>query len=155
MKEIIGVIVGIIAIIGAVFGVYQYIDKNYVKIQRVDTIKSELDALKSKVTEVDAKRDLIIVEGGNFIKDEKEADWTLSKNSGNRTFHRHIVFKQKFSEKPNVFTALNYMDCSTKKNLRINCYPSNITETGFDISFTVWADTVIHGVGARWIALGR
>jgi len=80
--------------------------------------------------------------------------WTLLQGSGKREYRRNIDFKEDFSSVPQVMVGLSMLDISSGTNNRLSVKPENITHKGFDIVFSTWDDSSVHGVGVNWIGCG-
>ncbi|KAH8595971.1 metalloprotease, partial [Bisporella sp. PMI_857] len=66
---------------------------------------------------------------------------------------KHISFPAGvYSEPPNVVVWLKAFDLSNGANWRVRALAQNITSTGFDLSIESWADTVIYGATASYVA---
>ncbi|KAG9025084.1 hypothetical protein FS837_005095 [Tulasnella sp. UAMH 9824] len=63
------------------------------------------------------------------------------------TFQGPPLFK-----KPNVFMALNYIDISAERNLRVRTFMEGPNETGFRWHIHSWDDTTLWAAGANYIA---
>jgi hypothetical protein len=81
-------------------------------------------------------------------------DWTLRTGTGVRTYRVAVTFNSPFQVAPKVSLALRGLDVDGVNNNRVTLTSENITVNGFDIVYTTWADTVIYGVAATWIAIG-
>ncbi|KAG8898423.1 hypothetical protein FRC01_010922, partial [Tulasnella sp. 417] len=58
----------------------------------------------------------------------------------------------KFLKKPTIFMALNYIDVSTRSNLRIEANADNVSAEGMTWHIDGWADTTVWAAGASYIA---
>ena len=88
--------------------------------------------------------------GGSY----SETDWTLEDPSGGvKTVRRHVDFgDDDFSEGPCVVLGIVHLDTAYTQNVRVNATAENITNNGFDVVFTTWADSKTYGVQADWLA---
>jgi hypothetical protein len=62
------------------------------------------------------------------------------------------MFEHPYEEKPEVIVWLSGLAMSKDRNTRVRAYADNITAEGFDISIETWADSVLFGATATWIA---
>ena len=74
---------------------------------------------------------------------------------GDRTYTKHINFKEKYENIPEVNVSLVGFDMNKKKNARLKIYTENIAPEGFDIKIFTWWDTSIYAVNVSWIAYGK
>lgn len=51
-----------------------------------------------------------------------------------------------------MFAVLKYIDTDNRANTHILVNVENVTADGFDITFETWADSIVWGLGANWIA---
>ncbi len=65
-----------------------------------------------------------------------------------------VTFNGPFPVPPTLVVALKALDVDHGANLRINTYASNVSTTGFNLHFGVWADTHVYWAVASWIAYG-
>jgi hypothetical protein len=91
---------------------------------------------------------------GTVAGTQDDPDWTLSKDSGNRSTTRHVNFTVPFASVPQVVINLSYIDTNNSYGTRVNVSASNITRYGFDAVFGTWADSITYGLQANWIAIG-
>jgi hypothetical protein len=67
--------------------------------------------------------------------------------------HKDISFQGvSFWRRPSVFCALNSIDISTEKNLRVRCYTDNVSQGGMTWHIDSWADTKLWSAGISYIA---
>jgi hypothetical protein len=59
-----------------------------------------------------------------------------------------------FDRTPKVFIALSELDMDSSKNLRVKLSADKIDAKGFTWHGDAWADSLLYGVGADWIAFG-
>jgi hypothetical protein len=83
-----------------------------------------------------------------------QSDWTLEDPQvGQRTVTRSVTFPQPFPGMPLILVNLTGLDAAAGKNLRVRVYPTDVTPAGFNVNFETWADSIIYGVRASWIAM--
>jgi H-type lectin domain-containing protein len=73
--------------------------------------------------------------------------------TGAREYRRQVAFTRAFSAPPEVMIGLSMLDVNPGTNDRVRVKADNITQAGFDVVFSTWADTKIYGLGANWIAV--
>ena len=71
---------------------------------------------------------------------------------GWREFKYHVNFETKYEKKPQVIVSINQLDSNKDKNLRINVFPADIDNSGFDLKMQTWDDTLIYRVRIVWIS---
>ncbi|EFA75555.1 discoidin II [Heterostelium album PN500] len=78
----------------------------------------------------------------------------LASGMGERTVDYKVVFPKAFPVGviPNVTTAVQLIDSSNLKNLRINIGQKDVTNTGFTIVFKTWFDTQLFAATGTWFA---
>jgi len=81
--------------------------------------------------------------------------WTLVSGNGERIYTKRVSFSEPFDVSPEVSVSLAHLDDYHGYNTRFSLGAHNITETGFDIRFHTWADSIIYGITASWIAVGN
>ncbi|KAF8252548.1 hypothetical protein K440DRAFT_593990 [Wilcoxina mikolae CBS 423.85] len=65
---------------------------------------------------------------------------------------RRITFSRPFVTPPKVVVFLRELDMSKDRNWRVTTSASDINQGGFTIHINSWADTVLYGATAGWIA---
>jgi hypothetical protein len=71
---------------------------------------------------------------------------------------RHVVtqvnFEKAFQTIPKVIVGNNFLDAQgiNSDSIRYSAEVSNITLTGFDLKFTTWEGTKVHGLVMNWLA---
>lgn len=76
--------------------------------------------------------------------------WT---GSGEREVVKYVSFKTPFNGKPSVSAALAMVDGSNAANLRVNLTVQDVTNDGFNVRVSTWADTKLAAVSISWIAV--
>jgi hypothetical protein len=54
-----------------------------------------------------------------------------------------------------VFLEISGLDVNETKNTRVTVTAKNITESGFDLEYKTWFDTILYTVWANWMAFGE
>lgn len=84
---------------------------------------------------------------GTFSTDDIRSSSNLQANNSGM-----YKFSTKFNKTPNIIVAFDYLDYTCDRNLRARVSTSEITKTGFKWHLESWADSVMHGSGASFIA---
>jgi H-type lectin domain len=92
------------------------------------------------------------VESGTFGVNSKTPNYTLNKNSGDRSVTVEVNFTKPFESKPDVVLSVTQMDANTSSNLRYDVEPVSISRDGFTIKITTWADCTINSIRGTWLA---
>lgn len=86
----------------------------------------------------------------------QDAGWKLHQEPiGERLFTRPVQFESKFAKPPKVFLEISGLDVNETKNTRVTVTAKNITESGFDLEYKTWFDTILYTVWANWMAFGE
>lgn len=94
------------------------------------------------------------VQSGTANNDASNPGWSLRDGSGERIFSRAVAFESKFANAPKVVIGLSGLDVGANKNQRVTVAAKNITDSGFDVEYRTWSDTILHGVVVNWLAYG-
>jgi H-type lectin domain. len=81
-------------------------------------------------------------------------DWILDEGTGVRDFRTRITFSSAFSTPPIVTVSISSFDIWSGSNPRLQVHVENVTVEGFDLVYHTWADTIVYGASASWIAYG-
>jgi len=82
-------------------------------------------------------------------------DWGLNTGSGGRDYNTWIAFPSPFSTTPMVIVNISMFDMWSGSNPRLSATASQITNEGFTLTFHTWADTLVYGASATWLAYGE
>lgn len=85
----------------------------------------------------------------------KDGTWKLHQGSGERLLNLPVQFQSKFAKPPKVFIEISGLDVDETKNARAVVTAKNITESGFDLEYKTWSDTILYTVYANWMAFGE
>jgi hypothetical protein len=77
----------------------------------------------------------------------------LAVGKNNREVEHHIKFSHPFKVKPDIITAFSEIDASCSKDLRLFCFPTEITKYGFTLTVKTWEDTIIYDGTFSWLAI--
>jgi len=130
------------------------------------TAKSQSEITQNKQTQFEqrfANLKGVDIQSGTCKGSYMEREWTLGEPGANdngiarplkdRTWTTHVVFAHAFSAQPVVLTGIGSLDSSAKSNsTRVAIYVSNITLTGFDVTFHTWNESKVYAVVAYWMA---
>ena len=75
--------------------------------------------------------------------------WT---GNGSREVVKFISFSPPFSGTPRVSAALPMIDGSHQANLRVAVTVSDVTDHGFNVRVSTWADTKLAAASVSWVA---
>lgn len=89
---------------------------------------------------------------GKFSANSSTPQYTLDKNSGERSFSIEVNFDKPFDKKPKVVLSITMIDVDTKTNVRYNVEAISISRDNFTIKITTWSETKIYGIAGSWIA---
>lgn len=85
----------------------------------------------------------------------QDTTWKLSQGPvAERVFTRTVAFESKFATPPKVVIGLSGLDVDGTKNTRVQVTAKNITDSGFEVEYKTWFDTVLYTVWANWVAYG-
>lgn len=90
-----------------------------------------------------------IFSGSFNTMDVRPCNPTNHKNSAYVNFGTNI-----FSATPRIILAINNIDISGKKNLRLEAKASSVSAAGMNWHLDSWADTILFSAGASYIAMG-
>jgi len=93
------------------------------------------------------------VDSGDFSLNSKTPGYSLNKNTGERTVMVEIKFNQKFTTKPHVLVSITKIDASKDQNLRFSVEVAIVTTEELIIKVKTWAETQIHSIGGKWLAV--
>lgn len=94
------------------------------------------------------------LQSGTVNNGYSETAWKLDEGSGERVFTRAVTFESKFANPPKVVIGLSGLDVNATKNNRVVVTAKNITDSGFQVEYKTWSDTILYGVWADWLAYG-
>ncbi len=92
------------------------------------------------------------VESGKFSANTSSPNYTLDKNSGDRSYTIEVTFPKPFDTKPNVVLAVSQLDASTSTNIRYNVEAVSVSRDNFTVKITTWSDSKILGISGTWLA---
>ena len=117
-----------------------------------EDVKREIDSLKS-----DPKQQInnLRIEHGVWEGTaENTPGWSILDGNGRRVFRDYILFKQGFSEPPQVVIGISYFDIIRKANSRLNVKVAEIDKNGFYFQLETYLNTQIWAAGVNWLAYG-
>lgn len=94
-----------------------------------------------------------LIQSGVDAHSANEASWGLYADSGPRSFQSNVTFSTPFPKVPQVIVGLNKLDSKDDgTTTRFTVDVSNVTTTGFTITYSTWAGSWVYAVGVSWIA---
>ncbi|MBV8384617.1 MAG: hypothetical protein JOZ63_18685, partial [Planctomycetaceae bacterium] len=91
---------------------------------------------------------------GSFWTGRQEgAAWKLVQGSGDREFVKRVTFSRRFDTPPQVVVGSSLLDVDQSKVTRAEVSARNATPEGFDLVLRTWGDSIVHSLGANWLAL--
>jgi len=75
--------------------------------------------------------------------------------TGDRHIDHPISFPRPFASPPQVVVGLAEFDIENSANSRLGVSPVNVTNVGFTLRLSTWADTKIWSVACSWFAYGH
>ncbi|XP_062571030.1 uncharacterized protein LOC134233050 isoform X2 [Saccostrea cucullata] len=116
----------------------------------IKTLKTTIEEMKSSISSLErdiANRKEFRCESGGLGQHAAPAPtWPYGQT---------IKFKTAFQEIPTLTYGLYLLDSAGTVNLRISTEVKEVTRTGFSVSLTRWADSVLYGARVSWMACGR
>lgn len=95
------------------------------------------------------------IQSGTFSANSGSKDFTLDKNSGDRSYTIEVHFTKSFDKTPDVVLSVNMLDSDTKSDVRYNVKPTFVTKDGFIITISTWSSTKIFGISGNWLAYSK
>ncbi|MDR3627857.1 MAG: H-type lectin domain-containing protein [Ignavibacteriaceae bacterium] len=92
------------------------------------------------------------IQSNNFSVGSSTANYTLDKNTGDRSITIEVTFDKPFDKKPTVVLSVTHLDADTKTTVRYDVVASSVSRDGFTIKISTWSETKIFGIGGSWIA---
>lgn len=71
---------------------------------------------------------------------------------GDRVVRVPVTFEAPFAKAPKVVAGIDYLDVADGPNTRLQVRAEDIRADGFTLVFRTWADTVVFGCAASWVA---
>ncbi len=94
-------------------------------------------------------------QGEAILFSDFEHDGPMWSGEGTRDVIHPVRFSSRFRAIPAVSCSLSMLDMSNKAFTRFDLKTRNVTEEGFDIVFSTWADSKIARVRIAWQAIGE
>jgi hypothetical protein len=92
-----------------------------------------------------------VVKTGTHTGTFTDGVWDLHTGSGPRDAAYTITFATPFATAPNVTVGLNYVE-ATATDLRLGISVTNVTTTGFTVSYGTYSDTLVNAASVSWVA---
>jgi hypothetical protein len=95
------------------------------------------------------------IQSGKFSANSSTANYTLDKNSGDRSVSIEVNFDKPFDKKPIVTLNVNLLDADAKSNIRYSVEATSVSRDGFIIKISTWSEAKILGIGGTWVAMSE
>jgi hypothetical protein len=95
------------------------------------------------------------MESGKYSLDNTMQNYTLDKQSGDRSMTIYVNFDKGFDKKPKIILSVTKLDAETQTNLRYRVEALSISRDGFSIKVATWNDTKIMGIAGDWLAISE
>ncbi len=92
------------------------------------------------------------VQTGKFLANSSTANYTLDKNSGDRSVTIEVTFDKPFDKKPTVVVGVSMLDSDVKANVHYNLEATAVSRDGFTLKISTWGDSKLFGIGGSWVA---
>ena len=89
---------------------------------------------------------------GTWGANSETKSYTLSSNSGERTFTVEVNFLKPFENKPDVVVGVSALDADKNLNVRYSIAPKSISRDGFTVEVATWGDSKIYTICGFWVA---
>jgi len=119
----------------------------HVGIGEMDAIYESVTALRDRLD-----RELLRTESGDYVLTYKGP---LFSGHGDRFQCTHVNFETPFNIEPKVVLGFRLFDSSSERNLRLQAFFRNITQTGFELCASTWWDSIAYYGALTWIAYGN
>jgi hypothetical protein len=96
-----------------------------------------------------------LIQSGKFSANSSTANYTLDKNSGDRSITIDVTFDKPFDKKPSVVLSVTSLDMDTKSNSRYSIEASSVSRDGFTIKISTWSESKIYGISGSWLAFSN
>ena len=95
------------------------------------------------------------IDSGTFSANSSTPNYTLDKNSGDRTITLEVNFHTAFDKKPEVILSVNQLDASTNSNVRYEVKTITVSRDNFIIQIKTWSESKIFGISGTWLAISK
>ena len=95
------------------------------------------------------------IETGKFSFDNTMQNYSLDKQSGDRSMTVYVNFENGFDKKPKVILSVTNLDANTQTNIRYNVEALSVSRDGFSVKVSTWSDTKIMGISGDWLAISE
>ena len=112
-----------------------------------------LDFKKMNMKRLDGQ--LIGIDAGELMLfSDFEDDGEMWKGEGPRSVQREVTFSETFLDAPAVTLQMSMIDMSNDAYIRADMQASDVTPSGFRITFRTWGDSRVARVRVAWQAIG-
>ena len=99
---------------------------------------------------------LIGVDQGELVLfSDYEDDGEMWTGQGERERVVPVAFSDTYRKPPSVHVSMSLLDMATGPSIRADVGTRNVSETGFEIVFRTWEDSMVARVRVAWIAMGE
>jgi hypothetical protein len=95
------------------------------------------------------------IDSGTFSANSSTPNYTLDKNSGDRTITIEVNYHIAFDKKPVVILSVNQLDASTNSNVRYEVKTISVSRDNFIIQIKTWSESKIFGISGTWLAISK
>lgn len=95
------------------------------------------------------------IETGTFSANSSTPNYTLDKNSGDRSITIEINFHTSFDKKPEIILSVNQLDASTNSNVRYEVKTISVSRDNFILQIKTWSESKIFGISGSWLAISK
>ena len=92
---------------------------------------------------------------GEYSFDNTMQNYTLDKQSGDRSMTIYVTFDKGFDKKPKIILSITKLDSDAQSKLRYRVEALSVSRDGFSIKVTTWGDTKIMGISGDWLAISE
>ncbi len=97
---------------------------------------------------------LAIDNGVAQVFDHIENSGPMWAGRGKRWARVVVAFGETFNKPPTVQLSIAMIDADSNRNLRLELFAEDVTETGFTAVAHTWSDTRIGRLQVNWTAIG-
>jgi hypothetical protein len=94
-------------------------------------------------------------QSGKYSINNAMQNYTLDKESGQRSMLIDISFLKGFDKKPSIMLSVTLLDSDTKFSLRYSVEALSVSRDGFTLKVTTWGDSKIMGIAGNWLAVAE
>lgn len=136
---------------GQLYDLWQGYDDDMTPQQAIDEAIRRLDLARTEYESTPAPA----IEQGDVSKGYYQTGHPLELGVPveRRSDHIRVDFPAgRFAKVPKVHVMLNQIDTDQAVNTRISVQATSVTQSGFSVEVSTWANSKVYGVGVSWIA---